>query len=610
MSRLARAVSFLILVTAWPAGAQVWDNSGNSKLSGVYYFREVFYIVGDQYGDIARAVALYGSINFSGSGTYSLTATAVDSSAGSGTITKTGTYSISASGYGFLSNPYSTGDLIYGLVSNGVFIGSSTENGSFNDLFIAAASSGASNASFQGSYSLAYMNTAPGSGDPTEAYDALATLNPNGAGTAGTMNVTAYAANNGSTPISRSETNVRYGFSNGIGSLVIPAPANPSSGIPGTQVLYISPDGNLIFGGSPGYWDMFVGVRTGSGTPGGLYYQAGIQEDVSQIASGGGALLTTFYGSLVAVNNGTIIAHQRLFERVLFGSQDYSYSDSFPAGASGGYTDSKTSTQYAVSQDGALRVGLGIAPFLGVEVALRGPALNGSGVFLDPTGVQSSATFAPFTAGLARGELILLNGSGLADQFVQASGAPFPPMLGGVQVLINNVPAALYYVSPTVIAVLVPYGTASGIAQIQVVNKGTSSNAITAFVRTTAPGVFVANGYGIAQHLDYSLVTPGNPAHPGESLLVYVTGLGDVFPAIADGAPGPANPLSNATNTIVAALGGISANISFAGLVPTIAGDYVVVLTVPDGVATGDALLSIAGPDSYTAAALLPVATP
>ena len=46
----------------------------------------------------------------------------------------------------------------------------------------------------------------------------------------------------------------------------------------GQYYLYISPDGNFVFGGSPGAFDMFGGVRTGTGTPslGGLYYQAGI----------------------------------------------------------------------------------------------------------------------------------------------------------------------------------------------------------------------------------------------------------------------------------------------------------------------------------------------
>ncbi len=105
-------------------------------LNGTYYFREVFYVIGDNTGDFQDAAALYNTVTFDGNGKYSMNAVLADASAGSlqsGTIT--GTYSISASGYGFLSNPLSTGDLIFGLVSqSGVFIGSSTESG-FNDLF-------------------------------------------------------------------------------------------------------------------------------------------------------------------------------------------------------------------------------------------------------------------------------------------------------------------------------------------------------------------------------------------------------------------------------------------------------------------------------------------
>ena len=51
----------------------VWDSSGDSTLSGNYYFREVIYSTsaGDAY-------TLYGTISFSGSGAYSMTATEVD----------------------------------------------------------------------------------------------------------------------------------------------------------------------------------------------------------------------------------------------------------------------------------------------------------------------------------------------------------------------------------------------------------------------------------------------------------------------------------------------------------------------------------------------------
>ena len=162
---------------------------------------------------------------------------------------------------------------------------------------------------------------------------------------------------------------------------------------------------------------------------------------------------------------------------------------------------------------------------------------------------------------------------------------------------------------PTYIAALVPYETTSGVAQIQVVTAQGSSNTVTAFVGTTAPGVYVSNGYAIAQHADYSLVSADNPAHPGDTLLVYMTGLGDVSPAVDNGAVGPI-PVSTTTNGFTATIGGVSATVAITEYVPTIAGDYVLALTVPTGVTTGDAILSISGPDSIASTALLPVASP
>src|SRR5690242_2188092 len=367
MSKLMRAVSLLFLIAGGTASAQNWDTSGNSKLNGSFFFRQVLYLVGDQYGDIGFAAAMYGSINFHGDGTYSIAASSVnyvDSTGRSGFLpAANGTYSISASGYGFMSNPnpFVTGDFIYGSVSNGVFVGSSTDNmGGYNDFFVATASSGATAATFNGSYSLAYM-TFPfpmGYGDPGSVYDALATLNPNGLGSAGTMNVTAYAASSGSTAITRSVSNVQYRFGSGVGTLIVPNTGNSFSGIPNTMSFYISADGNFIFGGSTTNWDMFVGVRNGAGTPNGLYFQAGILDDATQAPSSDTSVLYTYLGSLKTGAAGAIAAHQRFFERIFYGNQDYTYSDSFPAGTPGGYTDSRTSTQYAISGDGGFMVGL------------------------------------------------------------------------------------------------------------------------------------------------------------------------------------------------------------------------------------------------------------
>ena len=188
---------------------------------------------------------------------------------------------------------------------------------------------------------------------------------------------------------------------------------------------------------------MFIGVRTGAGHSQRAVLSGGSPgRRVASSRHGAGTIYTS-YGSLAAISGGAIIGHQRFFEPIYYGTQDYTYSDSFPAGTPGGYTDANTSTQYLISGDGGVLVGFGIGPYLGINVAVHAPTFSGSGVYLDPTGVQNAASFAPFTARVARGELLFLTGSGFADQFVEASiHSPFPKTLGGVQVMINGVPAA------------------------------------------------------------------------------------------------------------------------------------------------------------------------
>src|SRR5581483_275038 len=107
-----------------------------------------------------------------------------------------------------------------------------------------------------------------------------------------------------------------------------------------------------------------------------------------------------------------------------------------------------------------------------------------------------------------------------------------------------------------------------------------------------------------------SLITPSSPAKTGETISVYLTGLGDVNPPVADGAAGSSNPPYNTTtNTITADFDGVAANIGFQGLAPQFAGLYQLNMTVPTGLTAGDHYLSIGGPDSYSSQVLIPVAT-
>jgi len=586
----------ILAALACPAAAQVFDNSGNNLLNGAYYFREVIYTS-------SVDVAVYGSISFNGAGTYSMSATQYeDDNFAIQSFTTTGNYSISASGYGFLSNPLLNSQ-VYGLVSNGIFVGSSTESGT-NDLLIAAPIASQNAGTLQGGYTLDYMDPigAITGGAP---FDAQLQMSSNGAGGIGTVSVNAYIASASAytTPIS----GVKYSVSNS--AFVLSFPTNSSTAlVQGAVYLYSTADGSFVFGGAPNNVDMIVGVRNGSsgGNFGGLYYQAGMDEDLTNSS------FDTYYGSFNA-NSTALLGHQRV---LFFGSNafGFTYADYSALSSNATYNDSFTIENYTGGNGGAVRIGYGIGLSLGISVAVRAPSFSGGGVYLNPTGVLNSASSAPFTAGVSRGELITLVGNNIGPSQLQvAQSVPFPTKLGGVQVLVNNIPAPIYYVSAGQVAALVPYETASSVAQIQVSNNGTLSNAVTEPVNLTTPGIFTepagGAGYAAALHPDFSLVSPNSPAQIGETIAVYVTGLGDVFPSIPDGSVASSTSFSNASNQITATVGGVAATVTFAGLAPGLAGLYQVNVTIPSGVTAGDNYLELLGPDSDALEALVTISS-
>ena len=608
----------LLGACAWQSSAQpAFDSSGNKQLNGAYYMRQVFYFVSDQAGDLGEAMNVQGEITFNGAGTYTFTGTLLDSASGSATPVAvnaaTGTYVISASGEGYISavNPDFTGDQIIGLVSHGVFIGSSTENGNgYNDLFIAAPiGSVATNATLNGSYKTAYF-------DPTFPGDALFTMSANGAGNIGTVNVTGYTGSN-STASTESLTGVTYSFQNG--GAQINFGGSSSSLIYGTEVLYTTPDGNFIFGGSANGFDIFAGVKAATSNPSnydGLYYQAGLDLNEAP-ASSGYTLLDSYFGSLQAFSQ-NIIGDQRTNSQLVYGgSSDFTYYDSYMLNGDGTSSDSTFVQDYVSSADGTIRIGYGLGPYLALNIAFQGPALSGSGVYLSPVGVVNAASSSPFTAFISPGEFLTLYGSGLAST-TNAASVPFSTNLSGVQVLINQIPAPIYYVSPTQISVIVPYITAPGsVAQIQVVNNGANSNIVTQFTGSTSVGAFTNNpvggiGYAAALRPDGSVISESNPALVGETEALYLAGMGAVSPSVGDGTAAPSSPLSNTTNTPAIYLYDSAGNygtptITYSGLAPGFAGLYQINFTIPSGLVAGDAEIEIEGPDSDTLEALFPL---
>jgi uncharacterized protein (TIGR03437 family) len=620
-----------------------FDTTGNGLLNGEYYVRQVLYFVSGQ-GALAQTINVQGTITFTGDGTYSFTGSVLDSlvtySTQPLTFVTYGTYAISASGEGYISPIYQifSDDSIVGLVSQGIFIGSTPGiNSGFNALFIAvpvgalgATTPAATNSTLKGSYTVAYMDPSflP-SASALPGGEAFFNMTADGQGNIGNVNVTSYTGAS-ATASTQSLTGVTYSFTGGAAQIMFGGTAS-SSLIAGTQVLYSSPDGNFIFGGSYSGYDMFVGVRAATSPPShydGLYYQAGM-DVIETTNSDGFSGFNSYFGSFQALS-GNIIGHQTLSSVSLLnyrslgslliygGSSDFTYYDTYVVNSDGSSDDSAFGQHYASTTDGTIRIGYGVGPFLSLNVAVQA-AFSGSGVYLSPVGVVNAASSAPFTAQVSPGEFLTLFGSGLAPTTDSAS-LPFPKTFHGVQVLINNVAAPIYYVSPGQINVVVPYGTLTGsTAYIQVNNNGSDSNVVTELTGLTSVGAFTDNpvggfGYAAALHPDNSVISESSPAQIGETVAVYLAGMGAVNLPVADGAVAPSSPLSITTATPLVFILDTSGNyrqakIAFSGLAPGYAGLYQINFTIPTGLVSGNTHLEIIGPDSDSFEALLPVTT-
>jgi uncharacterized protein (TIGR03437 family) len=598
-----RFAVLLAVLAGLPTEAQTWDTSGNGILNGTYYFRDVGWQGRyDKTNNLQLAQAIYGTVVFS-NGTYTITDAGEFDSTAEAILpfSGSGTYSIGANGFGFMSSPLVDGTNLNILVSSvtGVVVGSTTRGTAFNDLFVAAPVTSQTSTTFSGAYSMIGMDDPTLSVADTRAYSF--TLN---AGKASTQ-LLGYLALKEGTPTNQSISNLKFTYGDQAEAVSFGSDLTiynvDSTLIGGTKYFYMSPDGNFIFGGSPAGWDFIVGVRQSSASNfSGLYYTAGMSQDDSPANTNSFVNLFSEYGSVEAMANGVLLAHQRILEISPGGilPYDFTYSDAL-TGSAGTINDSVN--QYFFSSGGAFGIGfegLGRGSSLGIKVLVQAPpAASAGGVFIDPAGIVNAGSFAPFTASWAPGELVSIYGANLAPK--TASDGSLPTILSGVQVLVNGAPAPIYFVSPGQINAVIPNSQnadATPIATIQVMNQGVSSNTVYNYLAETQPGVFNSTGnLPAVQHADDTVVSSASPAQAGETLSVYLTGLGAV------------NGAGNTTNPIAASIGGVPATVQFAGARSGVDGVYQMNVTVPDGVGPGNVYLSISGPDSFNSSTMLPI---
>ena len=181
----------------------------------------------------------------------------------------------------------------------------------------------------------------------------------------------------------------------------------------------------------------------------------------------------------------------------------------------------------------------------------------------------------------------------------------------GVRVWVGNVPAHVYYVSPQQINILLPADMNPGKTQIRVQVDSTFGPQVQMTLGGAAPALFQLDATtAIAAHVDGSVATDEAPAHPGEWVILYATGLGLTIPGAGYGEiPTTAAVLQNMSAFGVTLNGEkIPADrIAYAGVAPGFAGLYQVNLRLPDNTPPDPEVRLISGGTASPPGVRLPV---
>jgi uncharacterized protein (TIGR03437 family) len=199
---------------------------------------------------------------------------------------------------------------------------------------------------------------------------------------------------------------------------------------------------------------------------------------------------------------------------------------------------------------------------------------------------------------VAPGEIVTVEGGGFANG-VQGvvSGlsilGPLQTSLAGVSITFNGVAAPIFYVSNVngvqSMTIQVPFETPLGNTTVVLTPAGggppTSLNVTT---QPYAPGVFT-NTYGnvtiaVAVRSDGSYVSPTNPAHRGETIYVFATGLGLTTPAAVTNEPGAGQSV---TATVVVGLNNKGVAHTTVDYAPGLVGVYIIGVQVPANTTPG-----------------------
>jgi uncharacterized protein (TIGR03437 family) len=193
----------------------------------------------------------------------------------------------------------------------------------------------------------------------------------------------------------------------------------------------------------------------------------------------------------------------------------------------------------------------------------------------------------------APGGLITLYGANLSPTNLASSQIPVPTALANSCLTVNGQPIPLIFVSSSQINAQMPF---QAVGQETIVFHGPSgtSDNFNITVQPTAPAVFLSGVAGPQTNLptvirldNGLLATDSNPIHRNDTLVIYLTGLGQTNPPGLTGYPSPGDPLSTALVAPVVSIGGVTLPVLWAGQTPGAVGLGQINVTVPASTPVG-----------------------
>ena len=225
---------------------------------------------------------------------------------------------------------------------------------------------------------------------------------------------------------------------------------------------------------------------------------------------------------------------------------------------------------------------------------------------MSAAGLVNAATFQG--GAVAPGEMVALFGTGLTSSWEAAPELPLPKTLSrGLKVSVNGVEAPLFYSSPAQVNFQAPFEISGTEATITLTrSEDGAQQTITVPLAEAHPGIFTLTGDpagpAAAVHaLSGAVVSASAPAARGGWVSLFVGGLGRVTPQVPSGSAPPG--LSSTEKPVTVTVGGVAAEVQWAGLAPNFAGLYQVNFRVPESAPAGAAVplsLAIDGRPSNT----------